>query len=234
MFSLQSAGPIELPSKAPSGWWQPSHQPGDLSTWMEKDRCSWNEAVDVIQHLEPGHLGYTVRPVAKTTGQHLEWIIFYHLVEEGVNVVPLFPGVLPVPPVLMAVWQQKKHGLLTRGQLGRGLLAWGHAICLMACQCVCQNSSQRTLVLKANFPLSARPQQLGVSGFCEASLLPYKNISSGFAQVSIQSLVCGNYFHSIAQIPDWPCPAPAAALSAHNTLLIMANGEGGISERDTL
>lgn len=173
-------------------------------------------------------------------GQCLWGIILEHLLEKVVNVFPLFQGVLPVPPVLMAVWQQKKHGLLSRRVLERGLLAWGHTICLMACQCACacvcvSEQQPRNTCSESKFSPLAQDRSTSVyQDFCNTSLLAYKNIPSGFWSDFLQPLVCSNYFNSIAQIPDWPCPTPATALSTHNTLLRRDNGERRISERDTL
>lgn len=43
----------------------------------------------------------------------------------------MFPS---CPTALMAVRQQKKHGVVSRGELENGGVAWGHTICLVACQ----------------------------------------------------------------------------------------------------
>lgn len=80
---------------------------------------------------------------------------FLTFVGKGSSWFPIVPGGPSCSPVLMAVWQQKKHGVLSRRGLGRGLLAWGHTICLMACQCVCvcvRTAAKEHLFWKQIFP----------------------------------------------------------------------------------
>lgn len=146
----------------------------------------------------------------------------------------------------MAVWQQKKHGLLSSRVLRRGLFARGHTICLMARQCVSERQPRNTCS-ESKFPPQRKTSAPRRIGFVLSLAITLYEYPIGLWSCFIQQPVCSNYFHSIAQIPDWPWPAPATALAAHNTLLIMLNssqatklnsywcqGVGGISGRDTL
>lgn len=141
------------------------------------------------------------------------------------------------PTPLMAVRQQEKHGVVSRGVLESACVTWGHTICLAACQGV--SGLQPSHICHEN---KIPPQHKTAAPQCMRSLLS-RTVSLHESDIGLRPCPRGswvlywsaayrenslNYFNSTAQIPGWPCPAPARALAARNRLLIMHCGSQAI------
>lgn len=137
------------------------------------------------------------------------------------------------PTALMTPRQQEDHGVVRKGVLESGSIAWGHTICLVACQGVSglqpSHTCHESKIPSQHKP--AVPQYIRSLLSCTVSLCelhirlrpcPHGSwVLYWFAAQRENSL---NYFHSTAQIPGWPCLTPARGLAARNRLLEMHCG----------